>query len=361
MNPVTLRTLTPVHVGSGMLYQSNIEYLYDGKAIAIIDEKKVLDVIGEEHIDQWVNIIEQKDRLIDYLKQRKPDFTLKDFAQRVISVLDDDIGPQPTLKGQLHNGLGQPVIPGSSIKGALRTALLTRRVMQKEETITPTLLKKRNGWSSANLEKQLLGDQRNDPLRFLRIGDAHFSLDTVALNMEIMNLYGEKWKIKKGSNQLTEMLWGNDETSLKLGFKSDLIRANKMNGYLQSEFNWLDDMKALCKEVNQHTRWLTQREFDFWKEQKTANETIDGYLEILGEVWDEIENCGENEMVLRLGAGSGWHFITGGWIKYLENLISDKEYKDLTSLLGKRDAPVFPKTRKMEQVGELLGFVKISM
>jgi hypothetical protein len=146
-----------------------------------------------------------------------------------------------------------------------------------------------------------------------------------------------------------------------MGFQEELVRENRAKGYLKSDFPWLDDRKELCNEVNQHTRWLTQRELDFWEGENAGNETINGYLEILNEVWNEITSCGDNEMVLRLGAGSGWHFITGGWIKYLENLVSDRQYQELTERLGKKGAPVFPKTRKMDQEGELLGFVKLSL
>ncbi|MFW6275079.1 MAG: type III-A CRISPR-associated RAMP protein Csm5 [bacterium] len=365
MNQAKLKTLTPVHIGSGVEFQSNIEYLFDGEKIGIIDEKKVLEVIGEENIDKWVNIIEQRGDLLDYLKQRKQDFSLHDISRRVVSVMGNNIGRHKSLREQLHNGRAQPMIPGSSIKGAIRTALLSRLVMQNQENIDSSLLKiyqnNRYKWSSKNLENRFLGDTRNDPFRFLHVSDAHFDPDTVALNMEIMNLFGKGWDIKQGGNQLTEMIWGEDETSMRIGLQEDLIQANQTKDLLKFDYPWLKDIKLLLSEVNNHTGWLLEKEFDFWNEEEYEHEAVNEYIEILKEVQNELSNCADNQMVLRIGHGSGWHFITGGWAKYLENILSENEYEQLAGFVGKRGAPVFPKTRKMYEKGDLLGFVKITI
>jgi len=45
----------------------------------------------------------------------------------------------------------------------------------------------------------------------------------------------------------------------------------------------------------------------------------------------------------------------------LENILDERAFRQLSDFLGKRGAEIFPKTRKLESLGELLGFIKISI
>ena len=124
----------------------------------------------------------------------------------------------------------------------------------------------------------------------------------------------------------------------------------------------MNNLSVLFNEINKHTAWLVEKEILFWKEEEFSHDAIDQYLSFLEDIQTQLNELDtDREMILRVGHGSGWHFITGGWAKYLENLLSDEEFRQLSSLLGKRGASTFPKTRKMESIGELLGFIKISI
>ena len=364
MKNATLTTLTPVHIGSGEELKSKIEYLYDGQKIAVIDEKKVLEIIGKENIDHWVSIIQnnESESLLDYLYSCKNDFTIADVAKRIIEIPDEeDKSRHLSLKEQLHNGKSLPMIPGSSIKGAIRTALLTRLIIEQNNIHSTDLKNKKGKWTSQIIEKKLLGDTRSDPLRFLRISDAHFTPETLALNMKIMNFQRNGWEFKRGGNQLTEMIWGEDTATVKIGFQNELTKANQERGYISGDFPWLNDLPVLCDEINKHTSWLIDKELTFWKEQQYEHAAIDQYISFMEDIQKQLNEIeADKEMILRLGHGSGWNFITGGWTKYLENILNDHEYDELFDFLGKKDALMFPKTRKMDSIGELLGFIKIS-
>ena len=59
--PIEIKTLTPIHIGTGVELQHNYEYVYFAaeRQIAVLDERKVQALIGKEHIDHWVAAIDQ--------------------------------------------------------------------------------------------------------------------------------------------------------------------------------------------------------------------------------------------------------------------------------------------------------------
>ena len=73
---VKLETLSPIHIGSGRSWQANFDYLLFPKeaCLAVLDDKKILNIIGQDNLDEWV-------RLIDAFNSNRPD-TIKDFLQR---------------------------------------------------------------------------------------------------------------------------------------------------------------------------------------------------------------------------------------------------------------------------------------
>jgi CRISPR/Cas system CSM-associated protein Csm5 (group 7 of RAMP superfamily) len=50
MIPVKLKTLTPVHIGSGNELARDVEFIEMDKSIGVIDDRKTLEVIGEENL-----------------------------------------------------------------------------------------------------------------------------------------------------------------------------------------------------------------------------------------------------------------------------------------------------------------------
>ncbi|MBK6930735.1 MAG: type III-A CRISPR-associated RAMP protein Csm5 [Saprospirales bacterium] len=126
-NNFTIKILTPVHIGSGESAMKNVDFLYfstEGKA-AVLDQKKVLSVIGESNIDQWVSCVEKEEGLEQLLRQYQPAFQVDDVALRILPVRHGGLDKKKDVKEQLHDGFGKALLPGSSLKGSIRTALFT--------------------------------------------------------------------------------------------------------------------------------------------------------------------------------------------------------------------------------------------
>ncbi|MCB9051334.1 MAG: type III-A CRISPR-associated RAMP protein Csm5 [Lewinellaceae bacterium] len=383
---VNLHTLTPVHIGSGIELKGNFEYLYfqEQGQLAIIDEGKVFDVIGAENLHHWVSIIEKEEDLLAYLKKRKPGLQPTDVASRLIDVQPP--GPRGTegIKEQLHSGADNvPCIPGSSLKGAVKTAFLTNMVMKRPHFVRDfkNLQRKRgNRWVFS--DQQLMGhyfelaDPRNiavgrgmgpnkDLFRFFRLGDLYFeTTNTTAFRAEVVNLYREEWKIKSQVTHFLEAIPSGVDASGEFQVAEEQLRQVQKKGMEHSYIPKLQP-KETAELINGHTLGLADKELAFWEEEDNP-EVLGNYISELRRIVDTINSCQENECVLRLGSGSGWSYMTGAWAKEKVNgdfLMDDRTWDNITreARRGRDYGNVpFPKSRKLLAGGIPLGFVKLS-
>lgn len=365
MNNCKIETITPVHVGSGVLFQKNTEFLQKGDYIGIIDEKKVLGIIGEEEINRWVNIIENKQPLLPYLKQRRPDLKLKDVCVRVMAVYSENINNAQSLKEQIHTGLGYPYIPGSSIKGGIRTAIFTSLVEKMPTSISEKLKNDRGKIDGSKISKELFGkDPNHDSMRFLQVGDAVFDKgSTDIMNVASMNYTFNSTSFNTSVAQLTEAIREDASTDFKL--KIDLTKLNKnvQFGKIKTNVNFLHNEKTLFQTINAHTKKLLVTEAESWQEHSQF-EIVENYIEMIERLAGQCDECGDNEFILRLGHGSGWTFMTGNWAKN-EKLVEEDVWSSIVDKARPGNQQkyadyFFPKTRRMDEEGFLLGFVKVT-
>ena len=361
MHEIKIELLTPLHIGSGKELMSNTEYLYfdQQQQLTVIDEEKVLKIIGEENIKEWVNIIQQNGSLKDYLLKRKPDLISEDIKKRSINVYGSNIARHKSLKEQLHDGRQISMIPGSSIKGAIRTAILGHFALKDKDLAKRSLKNNYGKYDAHILEKKLFGNNPNeDVFRFLQIGDAYFDYQTIATTVQIFNLGYNVWKFKKDGSHLVECIAQEHDSSFHVKINNELLKKNKT----YKDVSFLN-INNLFKIINGHTLMLLQKEKKFWREDDNIDESaFDNYLDNIDRIIEDCKKCKNNEAVMRMGFGSGWNFITGGWAKD-EDVMDDREYDNFLKQMRRKkydETVPFPKTRKMDEDGDILGFVKIS-
>mgnify|MGYP003292235894 FL=1 len=368
---VKIKTLTSVHIGSGEVLQIGSDFV-KGKmgnnyVLAVVSPEKVLDLIGEEHLQDWVVAIERKESTGNVVKRFAPNAKVEDYAKRIVLEWSE-AHERDTLKEHIHNGQGKPYIPGSSIKGAIRTAILAslaENVNDAERKIDVSANGKKK--TNANkVEKELFGsDPNNDVFRFLQVGDAYFGeCYTVSLRMVNINERTSKIFWDKSKSQMIEALPSEDITRFEMKLN--------VEGYNKSKEKWstigdlpniMSSYESLFEAINNHTIRLLDFELEYWKERSDRDDSdkVECYLEKIESIKNEAQNCGKGkECVLRIGHGSGWNFITGGWARDLDNFESlvvpvsrpnNQNYSEYD----------FPKTRRVDDVCELLGFVKLSL
>ena len=388
MSTIKIKTLTAVHIGSGETLHYGTDFLrgeHKGRSIlSIVDLKKVMELIKPEHVQDWVTCIEDGESTDVVVQRYKPDATMADYSKRMISDCAND-KESDSLKTQIHDGFGRPYIPGSSIKGAIRTAILSFLVDELKEkkdieNIIDKTYKDKKGKmhykaDAKQIESELFGDNpKQDLFRFFRVGDAIFGEnDGVALNMVNINERkgGNYWDTEK--SQLIEAIAPikHTEFELKMGFHdlTELLKKLGQKGYKYPEYKaqrWpqcMGSIADLFDTINNHTQQLLKAELEYWgeREHKDSKRKVTEYLNKIDEMLSETQQCKPGqECVLRIGQGSGWRFITGAWTEDLEN------FDDLVVPISRHDSYKyigynFPKTRRVDDQCELLGFVKLSI
>jgi len=362
MNNIKITTLTPTHVGSGEKPLREVDFLFfeqEGK-VAMLDPEKVLDIIGVGQVDQWVACVSNQEGLAELLNQRKRDLRAEDVALRVLPVQHKGLGRKGDIHEQLHDGMGRPLLPGSSLKGAVRTVLFAHYINQnggEDAKDRQNLLDRRKVFSDALLSKKYFGnDPNHDVLRLLRLGDATFD-ETVCAKVETINLKGNDWIVDARFTQFTEVIPEGETTTFALQFDSTTEKNARLKNYFTNDTSVLQPPK-LFEIINRHTRDLAQREAKAWRKQTSTADCIDHYIERLDEIVAATLQCGPQECILRLGWGTGFRNMTGDWHIHM----TDDDYYELVRKLRSRhpEYMIYPKSCRLLADGTPLGFVKLS-
>jgi CRISPR-associated protein Csm5 len=197
-----ISTLTPVHIGSGEDYYPT-NYVIDGGYLHYLGELQLLEALspaelqtlagiaeneaGQESLRQIQAFIHQKrEPLAAWARHRVPvaDGVARLYRDRIGRTAQREqdgrrISNQLAIQRNSFNPQGQaPYIPGSSLKGALRTALLDALNKGGSLPIVADRQGRERRENNQELQQRLLDyDSRhleNDPLRLLKVGDAAY-------------------------------------------------------------------------------------------------------------------------------------------------------------------------------------------
>lgn len=373
MSEIRIQTLTPIHIGSGEFLRNNADFVtFEEKGrpyVGIVDPKKVLELIGEESMDEWLASIERAENIQEFVSLRNAhalptDYILRKLDNKVASIKDGD-----TLKMCIHNGMGKPYIPGSSIKGAIRTAVLAS--LSKTETALKHIViekyKGKKDVSAKSVEAEIFGgDPNSDFFRFVKVGDAYFDCGCEFVDRLINLNIRENTKdlIDKGKAQLVE--------AINIGQSTNFMMKVDKTAYDNARNHWsgskplgtmpetMKDIASLFVLINAHSTKLVNDEINYWNGLKGKSGASE-YVLNMEKILHEIRQCvSGKECVLRIGHASGWRFMTGAWPEDLKNFKSDivpaSRYNN--KIYTQYD---FPKSRRLDEKSGIWGFVKLSV
>lgn len=365
---VKIETLSPVHIGNGVFLQNGSDFVPAKKGgynyVYVIDPRKILSIIGIEHINDWVASIERHTQdTWSFVKKYHPNVHPTDFSRREI-LFFSTVKPTDTLKECLHDGTGTAYIPGSSIKGAMRTAILCALVPNIANVESKMLSKGRT--SAKQIEGILFGTEPNGSLfRFFQVGDAYFPKNCeISTRMENLNIKQKMELRDTGMSQLVEAIGAECQSSFQLKLSVDFQQ------WAKARYRFRDDglkelpacmksIPALFEALNAHTIKLLKEEISIWENESARHGGAEDYIENMKDLLGTALQCRKgDECVLRLGHGSGWRFITGAWCEHLNNFKivvnnarpHNERYRNY----------IFPKSRRLDQDSDVLGFVKLS-
>jgi CRISPR-associated protein Csm5 len=353
---IKLQTLTPVHIGDGSELQGNFEYLYfrDEGKIAVIDAEKVLGILGEDNMAHWIDCIDNNKPLLPVIQQRKVGLKAEDVAERVIPL---SIGTEKPIRTQVYGG-NNPLLPGSSLKGALRTAVWAEWIMNNPKTMQDNrnLKNYKGGWSDEFVAKTVFGnDPNHDIFRLLQVGDASF-LETEAYETNVINKYGDDWRLKSQLTQFVEAIPQGKTTTVRLNY-NELLKKQAKGDYFNRNASRIE-LSTLFPLVNKHVSRLLQEEITYWNDKQGNPQALGDYVEQMERVFNIAQSCAANECVIRVGWGSGYRSMTGDWHAAMTD---DDYYRLVKSMRPKHPEDlIFPKTTRFVRNGVPLGFLKMS-
>lgn len=138
---VKLTTIGPVHVGSGEILNKS-SYIYDKEArmIHILDERKMMKWIIKNKLDKsfekyFMSNNQKNKTLYDWIKSNNLTKEYKEIISYSLSTASLQRAERPIndIALMIKNEENNPYIPGTSLKGALRTILFAK-MFDKEDT-----------------------------------------------------------------------------------------------------------------------------------------------------------------------------------------------------------------------------------
>lgn len=330
--PCSLETLAPVHIGSGVKLVDGWDFVYsqNSKTLKIVSQDELLPTLSEKQLNEF----NDEKRRREILSRAESKRTYRLNYQRG-EVLEFE-----------RNGSGIPYIPGSSFKGAIRTALFVAEYNARKAAFNAILhgintnSRVSPQWASASLLDEAFGkDPNHNLMRMIIPSDIHFSQDLVEVSeVKILtlsdgegrqfsyknfSLYPEHLKIGAKTNfsiRIDEFLFKNPQAKKELNFQPLLL-------------------SEIAKRVNAQSKRHLEGEIAFFE--KCGKDSLKEVIEFNKALLADIpEN--DNGFILRLSWGSGWKGMTGdyldsNWLKIFRSKFN----------LGKRDFPIFPKTRRL--------------
>lgn len=340
---LTIEPLTPVHIGTGVEltpldykvtsklgttdFKKNMYFKFssdkilkrmiesgDTQKLAKFEEASVKGNMKELQIFFQQNLTSVED--LDY-----PCEVTNGFVKRYSENQGEDPYDNASKVYQMYRpeGLKTPIIPGSSLKGSIRTAVLNSILYnisdEKYGKLKDDFQEIRNDKDKpkfeSKLQKALLGsysDAKNDPFRAVQIADCSFSAKNSQIVGELYNV-----SLNKKNNEIepigiqiiAESIKGNlmgvaEKAETTLLIDTDLLKTNQIRKKITAE--------EIAKSCNEFFEERFYHEFNKFYEEAFDNSC--NLINKLDEIITDIKNKNDNSFIIRVGRWSQVEFVT---------------------------------------------------
>ncbi|MGB9840562.1 type III-A CRISPR-associated RAMP protein Csm5 [Thermovenabulum sp.] len=363
MKGYEVEILSPLNIGNGSK-KMPFEYILKNGQVGLINVYKLLEDVNK------INYL--VDGVVNGLRSGRIDWkVLKINVENYIDYRLDYTGFSP-IKGEITEFIktaGKPYIPGSSIKGALRSSITramhnsisNNYISSLDFSFKNSSVKKERVDDKA--EEDVFGKPHNSPFRFLNIGDTEpFKVEEMGIfEMKILNICNGKVKWYKYQDNKDNP---NEAVSIYL---EGLKRGSKNTGYINIDKRINDDYiiregKIQRAEIIKNFISLVKKDVSSYIEKETRFfekynlPEIGNFYKKLKEINDKLK---ENELIIQIGFGTGFNSKT------ISSLFDEKNKIKLEKYYNRNfDKNLFPKTRRIifenGKPNAVPGWVKIS-
>lgn len=327
---VTIEPISPIHIGTGndippyeyvikedTLYRINFLEIFDN-----LDEKSRM-ILSEKFGDlnrtgEWLNKYYKPEWGYIYKSEVSTDFSNL-HSRNIVGNFNSDDKNQLLVKECIKN-YDKPYLPGTSIKGALRTAYIMldenirydlerdktkktypiRLTMDKEFKPHIKNEKKRLKIFTEQITNKILsynGDAKEDPFKSVKVGD--FISDNITMKVNKSGRFGKK----KGTPSQEEMILGSYGTNVENIFKG---RINFFEGYYaEGKINKNITKDDILKGLNRFAAKEIKKDMEVFRklDQKANFKNLIKFYEYLDKVFKSLD---EDCAFIRLGKNTGF-------------------------------------------------------
>jgi CRISPR-associated protein Csm5 len=293
---LTLRTLSPLHIGTGDEWRLGFDFILFNNQTWVFDEDAILQAKeaqlkpdGRGHYPLPGNLLIEKDlqnpALFRYVLRGQPPSEKADAR----------------MKPFIKDPFDLPYIPGSSLKGAFRTALAWTGW---SEIRLPRLRRddigRSRSWAGNPLEKKIFGKDPNyDLLRAVQVSDLFGPQKPgeglMAIKAQVLTQGAAQSPIG------LEALVGDIEFHGSLKIDDDLFKPMAAKLGFSDRKRWLDE---LLPRAQKHSRARLQKLADWFEHVQapapSAERIARFYRELLS------AQLAPNQAFLQIGWGAGW-------------------------------------------------------
>jgi len=366
-----LTVVSPLHIGSGNELTVIDIVPVTEKTLAVLDKEKLFEELikrgadVEELLSELRNCQQLGDEYIWRMYLGKYNVPIEEVLKYTLPVVGG-IGSRSVRIREFIKTNGKPYIPGSSVKGAIRTAIFYYVALNNQRELDG-FLKYLTGRDTRvsreqaddELEKLIFGhskgryEPKNDPMRALIVRDTEpFGLRHLKM-FSVTTVGGEK-----GIPQYVE---GIEEITLDVDIHvdGDILR----EGLNNKAFNGLLANEISNKESFENLIWTA---IDKFSKEIVSYETSSKEIMKYGGFKDSVRRfysklSGIEGHKLRVGWGSGWYSMTIGSL-FIGTFFFDqirKKFKLGMNPRTKKLSKDFPKTRRVAN-GKPMGWVVLN-
>jgi|GEM_PF-2157819 len=376
----TAKLLSPVHIGNGFNLIKGIDYVKTANHTFVLNMHKLMQLYGTE--DAFTVAI-QRGNLGAFLDQKGVDLHLVSIASL------PGASNAREIADQLRDGFGYPMIPGSSIKGSLKTALYAK--LLKDKNVTSTKIKADlRGARGRLIDSAITNDlfapsaqgkrakvPNFDIGRIVRVGDARFDKSSLSvISNAILSLdENSQGDLYPQWMELTGGRGGNNrhntpfETISILGLSEGVNSARFSISFDKYIAGHTDlrmpkipvEFKSFANMMNEHAATMIEAELDSLENDVGLNDSnVKAYFAHLEAIYEtipvryEADDDSEIQWIQRIGWGSGWTYMTGGSLESNDAIDIDNSLRNPQGRGGfmKNQNPhLFPKTKKTVPIG----------
>jgi len=354
--------LTPLHIGSGERYVENFDFFYESSRhhLFVFDRNRLLQQVaeaGEETITSFFQAVE--DESLDKWLKSKPEGI--HLGQTLLHRFSCDRKPRDILV-QLRTGTGEPLLAGSSLKGALRTAVLARLSSEEGRQSVHHAVRNLLNQKQLNLKfadsricKNLLGlDAQKNLMRSLAVSDFSFARDAVKLQRVVVTRQTGRTSMQVKFPVVLENIPKNSRAGGQISFDEFLGEYGRKT----MGFRTLLSLPWLVEAIRMKTEKTIATELDFLKD--IRGEYVSDLKGFYRQLQERVRSLNKDEVILQLAWGSGWKGMTGELLNQEE---LTPQLRDTLKLAQQYSNYPFPKSRRVAITDDgamPLGWVKLT-